>query len=56
MLEGMNELAERYMSIGRYADARNLHERTLALRKAKLGPDDPSTLVSMINLARAIKS
>jgi tetratricopeptide (TPR) repeat protein len=47
----MNNLAVSYHALGRYADAVELHEQTLALRKAKLGPDHPGTLMSMYNLA-----
>ena len=36
------------------ADALKLHEETLALRKAKLGPDHPHTLYSMGNLAHSL--
>jgi hypothetical protein len=47
----MNNLAASYTALGRRADALRLYEKTLALRKAKLGPDHPSTLLSMGNLA-----
>jgi tetratricopeptide (TPR) repeat protein len=47
----MNNLAVSYHFLGRYADAVKLHEETLALRKARLGPGHPSTLMSMNNLA-----
>jgi tetratricopeptide (TPR) repeat protein len=47
----MNDLANSYMDWGRYAEALALREATLALRKAKLGPDHPHTLQSMNNLA-----
>ena len=43
--------ANRYAVLGRYAEALKLREQTLALRKAKLGPDHPDTLSSMNNLA-----
>ena len=36
------------------AQALKLHEETLAMRKAKLGPDHPHTLMSMNNLAKAM--
>jgi tetratricopeptide (TPR) repeat protein len=39
--------------LGRYADALKLHEETLALRKAKLGPDHTDTLASMQGLANS---
>src|SRR5262249_35206835 len=41
---------------GRHADALKLREETLALRKAKLGPDDPDTLDSMSALAGCLAS
>ena len=47
----MNNLANTYRYLGRHAEALKLHQETLALRKAKLGPDHPDTLVSMNNLA-----
>jgi tetratricopeptide (TPR) repeat protein len=47
----MSNLAASYTYLGRYADAIKLHEETLALRKVKLGPDHPDTLVSMNDLA-----
>ena len=47
----MNNLANSYDALGRHADALKLHEETLALRKAKLGPDHPDTLTSMQDLA-----
>ena len=43
----MNNLAESYQALGRHAEALKLHEETLALQKAKLGPDHPDTLMSM---------
>ena len=49
----MNNLANSYADLGRHADALKLHEETLALRKAKLGPDHPDTLRSMNNLANS---
>ena len=50
-LKSMNNLANSYDILGRYAEALKLFEETLALRKAKLGPDHPDTLQSMSNLA-----
>ena len=47
----MNNLAVSYAALGRHAEALKLHEETLALRKARLGPDHPDTLASMSNLA-----
>ena len=49
----MNNLAESYQALGRHAEALKLHEETLALMKAKLGPDHPHTLMSMNNLANS---
>jgi tetratricopeptide (TPR) repeat protein len=39
------------VALGRHAEALELHEETLALRKGKLGPDHPDTLQSMSDLA-----
>src|SRR5262249_35039366 len=47
----MQDLAETYQAMGRYAEAFKLNEETLALRKARLGPQHPDTLVTMNNLA-----
>ena len=42
-----------YLAAGRIAEAITLHEATLKLREAKLGPDHPDTLTSRNNLAAA---
>jgi hypothetical protein len=47
----MDDLASSYGALGRRGDALKLREETLALRKARLGPDHPSTLLSMYNLS-----
>ena len=44
-------LAWALRAMGRYAEARELDEDTLAFRRRELGEDDPSTLVSASNLA-----
>jgi tetratricopeptide (TPR) repeat protein len=49
----MTTLANSYAALGRQAEALKLREATLALRKAKLGPDHPDTLRSMNNLANS---
>ncbi len=49
----MNGLASSYAALGRQAEALKLREETLAMRKAKLGPDHPDTLTSMNNLANS---
>ena len=49
----MSNLADSYDALGRHAEALKLREETLALRKAKLGPDHPDTLRSMSNLAES---
>src|SRR5207244_2594254 len=50
----MSNLAVSYTDLGRYADALKLREESLALSKAKLGPDHPATLASMNRLARLL--
>jgi hypothetical protein len=50
----MNNLAVSYAALGRHAEAVKLGEETLALRKAKLGPDHPDTLWSMYSLAQSL--
>jgi hypothetical protein len=47
----MHNLAHSYADLGRVADAVKLSEETLALFKAKLGPDHRDTLASMNNVA-----
>src|SRR5262249_16268346 len=42
-----------YYALRRHADALEVYEQTVALRKAKLGPDHPDTLRSMNNLANS---
>ena len=43
-LMGMNNLATVYGEGGRHEQSRSLHEQTLALGRAQLGPDHPETL------------
>jgi hypothetical protein len=50
----MNNLAVSYAALGRQAEALKLREETLALNKAKLGPDHPDTLWSMYCLAQSL--
>ena len=47
----MSNLAGSYADAGQHERAMKLLEETLALQRAKLGPDHPDTLVSMGNLA-----
>src|SRR5262245_39725573 len=47
----MNDLATCYRVLGRNDEALRLHEETLALRTARLGPDHPDTLRSAHDLA-----
>jgi tetratricopeptide (TPR) repeat protein len=46
----MNHLGNSYADFDRYVDAVKLHEETLALRKAVLGPEHADTLSSMNSL------
>ena len=50
----MFNLASCYTDLGRHADALKLCEETLALQKAKLGPDHPDTLMSMCRVASSL--
>ena len=50
----MHNLAISYAALGRHAEALKLREETLALRKAKLGPDHPDTLNTMIGVAQSL--
>jgi serine/threonine protein kinase/tetratricopeptide (TPR) repeat protein len=52
-LRSMNMLANCYLDLGRYDDALNLKEETLALCDLRLGPGHPNTLTAMSNLAVA---
>jgi tetratricopeptide (TPR) repeat protein len=47
----MNNLANSYAAAGRRKEALKLREETLQLQKAKLAPDHPSTLMTMVGLA-----
>jgi tetratricopeptide (TPR) repeat protein len=49
----MHNLANSYADLGRHADALQLHEETLRLRKARFGPNHSDTLLSMNNLANS---
>ena len=49
----MNKLAVNYWQAGRIDDSVALHEETLRLRRARLGPDDPATIGTMNDLALA---
>jgi eukaryotic-like serine/threonine-protein kinase len=49
----MHDLAISYAAVGRRQEALQLNEETLKIRKAKLGPDHPDTLGSMVNLANS---
>jgi hypothetical protein len=48
----MNNLAVSYSALGRHPEALALHEETLRLRKAKLGPQHHETVNSMYDIAR----
>ena len=50
-LNSMTSLGQAYQSAGRLTDALTLHEATLKLRIARLGPDDSETLWTMNRLA-----
>ena len=52
----MNNLATAYLDAGKLDKALPLLEETLALRKSKLGPDHPDTLISMNNLATGYRA
>jgi hypothetical protein len=52
----MNNLALACASAGKLDRAISLHEETLRIRKVKLGPDHPETLISMNNLASTYAS
>jgi len=53
ILRARNLLAMRLETSGRFGDAIDLHERTLADRRAVLGDEHPDTLESLHNLASA---
>jgi tetratricopeptide (TPR) repeat protein len=47
----LNNEAELYNKLQRYAEAEPLYKRALAIRRAVLGPDDPDTMKSLSRLA-----
>ncbi len=49
----MNNLANAYAALGRNDEALALRKEAFERRRAKLGADDPDTLVSMSNLAES---
>jgi tetratricopeptide (TPR) repeat protein len=49
----MYNLAHSYAALGRHGDAVKLYKETLALQKAKPGPEQPHTLRSMYNVANS---
>ncbi len=51
-----DSLGMTYLYLGEPATASRQHARALDLRKAHLGPDDPRTLTSMMNLGVAYQS
>ncbi len=55
-LTSMNNLALTLARQGEHAEARMLHEQTLAIRRRVLGEEHPATLTSMGNLASALCS
>jgi hypothetical protein len=54
-MSAANSLAESFRQMGRYADARQLDEDTLAHARRVLGDDHPSTLISAGNLAADLR-
>jgi hypothetical protein len=50
----MNNVAWSYAALGRNAEALKLFEETLALQKARLGPDHPDTLCNMSGVAHSL--
>jgi tetratricopeptide (TPR) repeat protein len=51
-MQPRGNLARTLEALGRPAEAATVHEHTLKVQKARLGPLDPETLVVMSNLAR----
>ena len=47
----LNNFAELYRSMGRYAEAEPLYQRALSIAEQQLGPDHPQTGGSLNNLA-----
>ena len=52
----MNNLAMGLYELDRHEEAMRIHREVLAIKKAKYGPDDRSTLITMINLANVYHS
>ena len=51
MALSLNNLAELYRNMGRFAEAEPLHKRSLAIREKQLGRDHPDVAQSLNNLA-----
>jgi hypothetical protein len=52
----MSNVAVCYRNLGRYPEALKLHQETLTLREARLGPDHPDTLRSMWLVAASLSN
>ena len=52
----LNNLANLYQDMGRYAEAEPLYRRCLAIREKQLGPDHPEVANSLNNLAHLYRS
>ena len=51
MAESVNNLANLYSDMGRYAEAEPLYRQSLEIREKKLGYDHPHVAASLNNLA-----
>ncbi len=50
----MNNLAIMRINLGQAAEARTLFEEVVRLKRRTLGPEDPGTLRSVMNLANVL--
>ena len=55
-INAMNNLANTYASLGKYADAEKLHNQVLDMRNRLLGKEHPKTISAMKNLANTYAS
>jgi serine/threonine-protein kinase len=51
----LNNLGVVYESLKKYEEARQMHERALALRQKALGPEHPEVANSLSNLASVLR-
>ena len=56
MATSLNNLADLYQAMGRYAEAEPLYRRSLEIREKQLGRDHPDVATSLNNLANLYRA